>query len=89
MTNDADRARMRNVAVYSTVLHQRSPLERSFDHRSDIAKSDSQNRNECIWFVETFARIYVLFETMDRANRYPTCTKRSSVITAIPFGASL
>lgn len=27
MTNDADRARMRNVAVYSTVLHQRSPLK--------------------------------------------------------------
>lgn len=87
MTNDANGADAKR-GVQTIFHHRSSPL--CSKHRSDIA--EIRKIGTSVFASLKFplaARTYILFETMHRANRYSTCTKRSSVITAIPFGASL
>lgn len=90
MTNDANgadakRGKYKRFSITDFLL-----LSVRNEHRSDIAKI--RKIGTSVFASLKFplaARTYILFETMHRANRYSTCTKRSSVITAIPFGASL
>lgn len=94
MTNERDGCETGSVTnrfLIGTLFSSLFQTNREIGYREiRFAKSNMTSVPE---FVEIFARIracvYVLLETMHRANRYSTRTKRSSVITAIPFGASL